>query len=89
MLGSLTFYRRLLKETIFSNSAVTQIGSLPMRNTAAADTRLPSVGHGIAGILAGVTVSLIAAPVEHISKYFWNHACGYTRYKRTPTHIFV
>ncbi|KAK5799957.1 hypothetical protein VI817_002169 [Penicillium citrinum] len=27
---------------------------------------LPSFGHGIAGILAGTTVSFIAAPVEHI-----------------------
>lgn len=28
--------------------------------------RLPSVGHGVAGVLAGWTVSLIAAPVEHV-----------------------
>lgn len=28
--------------------------------------RLPPFGHGIAGILAGWTVSLIAAPVEHV-----------------------
>lgn len=27
---------------------------------------LPSFGHGIAGIMAGTTVSFIAAPVEHI-----------------------
>ena len=29
-------------------------------------TTLPPLGHGIAGILAGCTVSFIAAPVEHI-----------------------
>lgn len=28
--------------------------------------RLPSVGHGIAGIMAGSTVSFVAAPVEHV-----------------------
>lgn len=27
---------------------------------------LPSFGHGIAGIMAGTTVSFIATPVEHI-----------------------
>jgi solute carrier family 25 carnitine/acylcarnitine transporter 20/29 len=27
---------------------------------------LPSFGHGIAGIMAGTTVSFIAAPVEHV-----------------------
>lgn len=28
--------------------------------------RLPPFGHGVAGLLAGWTVSLIAAPVEHV-----------------------
>ncbi len=28
--------------------------------------RLPTVGHGLAGVLAGCTVSLVAAPVEHV-----------------------
>lgn len=30
------------------------------------EDRLPTIGHGIAGIMAGATVSFIAAPVEHI-----------------------
>jgi solute carrier family 25 carnitine/acylcarnitine transporter 20/29 len=30
------------------------------------DQPLPTVGHGVAGILAGWTVSFIAAPVEHV-----------------------
>jgi solute carrier family 25 carnitine/acylcarnitine transporter 20/29 len=51
MLGSLTIYRRLLAEHVFS-----------VRTPA----ELPSWGHGIAGIGAGCTVSFVAAPVEHI-----------------------
>lgn len=50
MLGSLTVYRRLLRDHIFNPPA------LP----------LPAHGHGIAGILAGATVSFIAAPIEHV-----------------------
>ena len=49
MLGSLTVYRRLVHENLFS--------TLPT---------LPSHGHGLAGMLAGATVSFVAAPVEHI-----------------------
>jgi hypothetical protein len=56
MLGSLTFYRRILNENIFNRNAT----------SASHDTKLPSVGHGIAGIMAGSTVSFIASPVEHI-----------------------
>ncbi|KAK0653472.1 Mitochondrial substrate carrier family protein L [Lasiodiplodia hormozganensis] len=49
MLGSLTVYRRLLRENVFTNHE-----------------KLPTLGHGIAGIGAGWTVSFIAAPVEHV-----------------------
>ncbi|KAK5053332.1 hypothetical protein LTR84_002306 [Exophiala bonariae] len=62
MLGSLTLYRRLLHESVFSNPAfwpgksVAELASQP----------LPSFGHGIAGMMAGSTVSFIAAPVEHV-----------------------
>ncbi|OJD34261.1 mitochondrial carrier [Diplodia corticola] len=49
MLGSLTVYRRLLRENLFTKYE-----------------KLPTVGHGIAGICAGWTVSFIAAPVEHV-----------------------
>jgi solute carrier family 25 (mitochondrial carnitine/acylcarnitine transporter), member 20/29 len=62
MLGSLTLYRRLLQETIFASRALPK--QLPA--TVSAKEKLPSLGHGIAGIMAGSTVSFIAAPVEHI-----------------------
>ena len=57
MLGSLTVYRRLLAEHIFHTH-------IPPH--AHPSTALPTLGHGIAGIMAGCTVSFIAAPVEHV-----------------------
>ncbi|PWY75114.1 alpha-1,6 mannosyltransferase subunit [Aspergillus heteromorphus CBS 117.55] len=64
MLGSLTLYRRLLLENVFSKpdlrARIPFIGHQPDLHT------LPSFGHGIAGVMAGMTVSFIAAPVEHI-----------------------
>ena len=60
MLGSLTVYRRLLAEHVFHVDATKPNGR------AAASAALPTVGHGIAGIMAGATVSFVAAPVEHI-----------------------
>ncbi|KAL7623259.1 hypothetical protein AAE478_006940 [Parahypoxylon ruwenzoriense] len=69
MLGSLTVYRRLLSEHVFSPHPPT----IPApRRTEERGTsshgavHLPSYGHGLAGILAGCTVSFIAAPVEHV-----------------------
>ncbi|KAL1973721.1 hypothetical protein VTN31DRAFT_5281 [Thermomyces dupontii] len=59
MLGSLTLYRRLLLEHVFSNPAF-------RRQPTNGQASLPSWGHGIAGIMAGSTVSFIAGPVEHI-----------------------
>ncbi|KAK5012527.1 mitochondrial carrier domain-containing protein [Cryomyces antarcticus] len=59
MLGSLTFYRRMLRDNVF----------LPYRKPSvmpSSEYKLPTVGHGIAGIMAGWTVSFIAAPVEHV-----------------------
>jgi solute carrier family 25 carnitine/acylcarnitine transporter 20/29 len=53
MLGSLTFYRKLLSNTVFDIQA-------------RKDKKLPAWGHGIAGMMAGSTVSFIAAPVEHV-----------------------
>ncbi|KAK0387267.1 hypothetical protein NLU13_5580 [Sarocladium strictum] len=50
LMGSLTVYRRLMAEQVFRVEKAS----------------LPPVGHGLAGILAGCTVSFIAAPVEHI-----------------------
>jgi solute carrier family 25 carnitine/acylcarnitine transporter 20/29 len=63
MLGSLTLYRRLLLENVFSKPHLRQW--IPFSRSTDLTT-LPSFGHGIAGILAGTTVSFIAAPVEHI-----------------------
>ncbi|KPM44748.1 hypothetical protein AK830_g1799 [Neonectria ditissima] len=76
MLGSLNVYRRLLSEHVFN----IQPGTAPVPSTvpaavptaalspavAGARTSLPTYGHGIAGIMAGCTVSFIAAPVEHV-----------------------
>lgn len=58
MLGSLTVYRRILREHVF---APTLLNGRPDPSY-----KLPSVGHGMAGMLAGFTVSFIAGPVEHI-----------------------
>ena len=69
MLGSLTFYRRILKDNVFSNPSIQAIarpGRLTENAVQQVDERLPTIGHGIAGIMAGATVSFIAAPVEHI-----------------------
>ena len=57
MLGSLTLYRRLLNENVVQ----------PLRaQRGIRDKKLPAYGHGVAGMLAGWTVSFIAAPVEHV-----------------------
>lgn len=62
MLGSLTLYRRLLQDHVFVNP----VWKPQITVEVAAKDRLPSFGHGMAGIMAGGTVSFIAAPVEHI-----------------------
>ncbi|KAK5941560.1 hypothetical protein PMZ80_005508 [Knufia obscura] len=59
MLGSLTIYRRLLLENVWTNRTFVSEETVKMNN-------LPSFGHGLAGIAAGSTVSFIAAPVEHV-----------------------
>ncbi|RAL14306.1 putative mitochondrial carrier protein [Aspergillus homomorphus CBS 101889] len=64
MLGSLTLYRRLLLENVFSKPHIRAMTPLSGRQTD--PNTLPSFGHGIAGIMAGTTVSFIAAPVEHV-----------------------
>ncbi|KAL1898753.1 hypothetical protein Cpir12675_001756 [Ceratocystis pirilliformis] len=58
MLGSLTIYRRLVSQHLY-NLPPSQPGQRVFSN-------LPTLGHGVAGIMAGATVSFIAAPVEHI-----------------------
>lgn len=64
MLGSLTLYKRLLLENVFSNPQLRN--AIPFTSSQRDLHALPSFGHGIAGIMAGCTVSFIAAPVEHI-----------------------
>jgi solute carrier family 25 carnitine/acylcarnitine transporter 20/29 len=64
MLGSLTLYRRLLHENVFSKPEIRRI--TPFARYQPDPNTLPSFGHGIAGIMAGTTVSFIAAPVEHV-----------------------
>ncbi|KAK5628984.1 hypothetical protein RRF57_004699 [Xylaria bambusicola] len=65
MLGSLTIYRRLLAEHVFvPKLPLTTEPNIPSPYNPVA--HLPSFGHGIAGIMAGSTVSFIAAPVEHV-----------------------
>ena len=70
MLGSLTFYRRILKDNVFSNPSfqVLTRASTHQLDTAKneAAKQLPTIGHALAGIMAGATVSFIAAPVEHV-----------------------
>ncbi|KAK8138791.1 hypothetical protein PG984_002171 [Apiospora sp. TS-2023a] len=71
MLGSLTVYRRLLAEHVFlrpppSSRHPDAVTVTTIESTSHAAIHLPSFGHGIAGVLAGATVSFIAAPVEHV-----------------------
>ncbi|KAK9782580.1 putative Carrier protein YMC2 [Seiridium cardinale] len=74
MLGSLTVYRRLLAENVFVShipklphlDPLSADNKQPIAGTAHAVAHLPSYGHGLAGVMAGATVSFIAAPVEHI-----------------------
>lgn len=72
MLGSLTFYRRMLHENVFSSPNILRFKPFDLSSTQAelpgkhGMTKLPTLGHAIAGVMAGWTVSVIAAPVEHI-----------------------
>ena len=53
MLGSLTFYRRVLHETVFSRG----LSSRSDRTDS-----LPTLGHALAGVMAGCTVSCKIVP---------------------------
>ncbi|KAL2053969.1 hypothetical protein ABVK25_005898 [Lepraria finkii] len=70
MLGSLTFYRRILHENVFSSPSFIALTRASIHKICSAEeeaaTKLPTIGHAIAGVMAGATVSFIAAPVEHI-----------------------
>jgi solute carrier family 25 carnitine/acylcarnitine transporter 20/29 len=68
MLGSLTLYRRLLNEHVFQPLQIRP--NHPVSNLSEEECKelkkLPVIGHALAGIFAGWTVSFIAAPVEHV-----------------------
>ncbi|MCJ1386193.1 hypothetical protein MMC17_009319 [Xylographa soralifera] len=70
MLGSLTYYRRLLLENVFTHENVRRYRPPIIWNSESSmeqpTHRLPTGGHAIAGLMAGFTVSFIAAPVEHV-----------------------
>ncbi|KAM3079341.1 hypothetical protein ACMFMG_005775 [Clarireedia jacksonii] len=66
MLGSLTFYRKLLHESLFSPTRMAATPSSFARQDLPTTHKLPSLGHALAGLMAGATVSFIAAPVEHL-----------------------
>ena len=68
MLGSLTFYRRLLRENVFTAPRhEMQASNLqPDSDINNSAPKLPIIGHAIAGVMAGWTVSCIAAPIEHV-----------------------
>ena len=58
MLGSLTFYRRILNERVFNKSAFQSArdASADSSDIVGVSTpKLPAVGHGIAGFFAGST----------------------------------
>lgn len=67
MLGSLTFYRQFLHRNLFSTSHMAATpSSFAHRDTPLPPSQLPTIGHALAGVMAGATVSFIAAPVEHV-----------------------
>ena len=81
LMGSLTVYRRLLAEHVFAPipapiavlAGEAQTQKQRQEGAGASDAHhedpvrhLPAVGHGLAGVLAGCTVSMVAAPVEHV-----------------------
>ena len=70
MLGSLTFYRRLLHENVFTSPSVFSLNPVApphveLRHKGVVK-ELPTLGHALAGVMAGWTVSVVAAPIEHI-----------------------
>lgn len=64
MLGSLTFYRRILHENVFSSPSFIALTRASIHKIYSAEeeaaTKLPTIGHAIAGVMAGATVSFIA-----------------------------
>jgi solute carrier family 25 (mitochondrial carnitine/acylcarnitine transporter), member 20/29 len=62
LLGSLAIYRKMLLTNFFSNKV-----STPLSNSAqAVEEQLPTLGHALAGVLSGWTVSVVACPIEQV-----------------------
>lgn len=74
MLGSLSVYRRLVARHLFGidnyshgdGGDTGQQQQQQHQQQKKKKKQLPAHGHGLAGIMAGATVSVVAAPVEHI-----------------------
>ncbi|KAG5927415.1 hypothetical protein E4U42_002287 [Claviceps africana] len=74
MLGSLSVYRRLVAQHVFHapiwtpgiGDGTAGLGFEALFASSSPPTYLPPLGHGIAGIFAGITVSVVATPIEHI-----------------------
>ncbi|KAI9805499.1 MAG: hypothetical protein M1825_000750 [Sarcosagium campestre] len=67
MLGSLNFYRRILRENVFTSRTHQQQYRFTSTAVGKQDiSALSTFGHAVAGIMAGWTVSFVAAPFEHI-----------------------
>ncbi len=62
MLGSLTIYRKFLLQNVFASPQFYP----HVAPEVLAQKKLPTIGHGLAGIGAGLTVSFISCPVEHV-----------------------
>jgi solute carrier family 25 (mitochondrial carnitine/acylcarnitine transporter), member 20/29 len=60
LMGSLTFYRKILNEHLFNRDP----SSVSVDR--GVSKNLPALGHAMAGVMAGCTVSFVAAPVEHV-----------------------
>lgn len=63
MLGSLATYRKLLLENAFDERSRYRVHSMTSSEVSEA---LPTVGHGLAGCLAGWTVSVLTCPIEQV-----------------------
>ncbi|KAK5000723.1 hypothetical protein LTR66_000460 [Elasticomyces elasticus] len=70
MLGSLTLYRRLLNDHVFNPPASVlgrySLDGAGLLSEPVPQKKLPTLGHALAGVAAGWTVSFIAAPIEHV-----------------------
>ena len=57
----MTVYRNFLQEHVFNRQVHHRTPSARLSHA-----QLPVLGHAIAGMMAGWTVSFVAAPIEHV-----------------------